>query len=180
MGVNLPPLKLDYSPNQSPRGDNKVTLVVVHDTEGDYGGAISWLKEPQAKASAHVVLREDGDEATQLVSWGHKAWSCVDYNSITDNIEIAGHAAKGYPDHQLRRAARIVAFRLKKRGLPPNHVKPKHPGDGSRGFTYHSDLGEKGGGHTDPGFSKIRSLWFDLRVKFEYARGQFRNEWGEY
>lgn len=179
METNLPKLVLDYSPNQSARDGEKVSLVVVHDTEGSYGGSVAWLKNPQSQASAHVILDEAGDEATQLVSWSRKAWACVAYNSISDNIEISGQSKKGYSDPQLRRAARIVAFRLHKRGLPPNHVKPKHPGDGSKGFTYHSDLGEAGGGHTDPGFSKIRSLWFDLRVKYEYKRAGFRNVWGE-
>ena len=59
-GVNLPPLIFKTSPNKSSRHGTAVHLVVVHDTEGGYQGAISWLCNPKAQASAHVVLREDG------------------------------------------------------------------------------------------------------------------------
>jgi hypothetical protein len=171
----LPPILWRRSPNQSQR-TSAVDLVVVHDTEGSYAGSVSWLCNPHAQASAHVVLREDGGEATQLVGWNSKAWACASFNSRSDNLEIAGSSRKGYPDKQLRRAARIVAYRLHKRGLKPRHVKPLSGQTG--GFCYHSDLGAPGGGHTDPGFSKARSLWFDAWVKFEYARGHFRASWG--
>jgi hypothetical protein len=149
--------------------------VVVHDTEGGYEGSVSWLCNPKAQASAHVVLREDGLEATQLVKWGEKAWSCVAFNSVSDNLELAGFASKGYSRSQLRRAARIVAFRLHKRGLPANWVRN---GKG-RGFCRHYDLGLPGGGHTDPTTSLTKWLAFVALVKFEYRRGHFRPDWGE-
>lgn len=174
----LPPLKQRKSPNQSTRS-RPISLVVVHDTEGGYAGSVSWLCNPRAEASAHVVLREDGGEATQLVAEAAKAWHASEYNSPGLGLEIAGSSRKGYPDKQLRVAARIVAYWCKKYGLPPKHVVPKFPGDGTKGFTYHSDLGVRGGGHTDPGFSKTRSLWFDGWVKWEYLRGGFRKEWAK-
>lgn len=174
----LPPLVQKRSPNQSDRTSSTVDLVVVHDTEGGYGGAVSWLCDPRAEASAHVVLNEDGTEATQLIAWGKKAWACVAFNSVSDNLELAGYAAKPYKVAQLRVAARIVAFRLKKRGLPAKHVTPKAVGDGSRGFTYHSDLGVAGGDHHDPGFSAAQRLFFETLVKWEYMRGGFRETWG--
>lgn len=169
-GVNLPPLNIEYSPNKSSRRGTHVDVVVVHDTEGSYAGAVSWLKNPKAQASAHVIVKEDGSEATQIVGWEEKAWSCVDYNSRSDNIELAGFAAKPYPKAQLDVAARIVAFRLKKRGLRPAH--------GIGGFLYHSDLGAAGGGHHDPGFSDSQRKYFEDRVKKEFIRSHFRDQWG--
>lgn len=174
----LPPLAYRPSPNQSSRHGQHISLAVVHDTEGSYEGSISWLCNPRSQASATTVLREDGGHATQLVPYGKKAWHCMNYNSMSVGLEIAGSSRKGYPDKQLRVSARIIAFWLHQFGLPPKHVKPRYPGDGSRGFTYHSDLGSAGGGHSDPGFSRARSLWFDGWVKYEYLRGKFRKSWG--
>lgn len=168
-GANLPTLKVQFSPNKSKRRA-VVDLVVVHDTEGVYAGAVSWLCNPKAQASAHVVIKEDGSEATQIVGWEEKAWACVAYNSRSDNIELAGFASRPYPKKQLDVAARVVAFRLHTRGL-----KPKH---GEGGFLYHSDLGPAGGGHHDPGFSPKQRRYFEQRVSKEFARGGFRPKWG--
>lgn len=159
-------LVLAHSPNQSQRTGNDVTLVVVHDTEGSYGSAVSWLCNPKASASAHVVLNEDGTEATQLVPWDSKAWACAGFNSVSDNIELAGFASKPYPVEQLKAAAWIVAGRLRVRGLQPQHVVPRYVGDDkARGYTFHADLGSVGGGHHDPGFSPAQAALFDRLVK---------------
>lgn len=168
-GVNLPPLLERNSPNKSKR-TAPVDVIVVHDTEGAYAGAVDWLCNSKAQASAHVVLSEDGKHATQLVGWYDKAWACMDYNSRSENIELAGFASKPYPKEQLDVAARIVAFRLHKRMLRPRH--------GIGGFLYHSDLGVAGGGHHDPGFSPAQRKYFEARVKAEFDRGGFRPEWG--
>lgn len=175
----LPALKQRTSPNRSSRHGQAITLVVVHDTEGGYAGSVSWLCNPRASASAHVVLREDGLEATQLVPESEKAWHCVDFNARSLGLEMCGYASKGFGDPELRTAARIVAYWLHKHGLPAKHVRPDSRGYIAPGFTYHSDLGARGGGHHDPGFSRARALWFDLLVKFEYRRGGFRKHWSK-
>jgi hypothetical protein len=183
-GVNLPKLVESSTPNRSDRQTTKVDLFVIHDTEGSYQGAVSWLKNPKAQASAHVVLREDGLEATQLVGWNEKAWSCVDFNGRSENLELAGYASKSlagyasksYPLRQLRSAARITAFRLRRRNLKPNHVQPLRGQHG--GWCYHSDLGVPGGGHHDPSFSKTQNLLFTALVKYEFYRSGFRWSWG--
>lgn len=174
-GVSLPPLKTRWSPNYSSRNGAEVRLVVVHDTEGGYDGSVAWLCNPRARASAHVVLREDGLEATQLVPWNQKAWSCVDFNGVSDNLELAGFSSKWYSLSQLRRAARIVAFRLHKRNLPAVWARN---GSG-KGFCRHYDLGAAGGGHSDPTTSTVKWLAFVALVKLEAQRGHFRAEWGQ-
>lgn len=177
-GVILPPIKFSESGNQSSREGSPVTLVVIHDTEGSYDGSISWLKNPAAQASAHLVLKEDGSEATQLVPWSRKAWHAVAFNRMSIGLEMAGIAKKGFGDAELRRAARIVAFFLRKYKLPPRHVRPDKSGQIGKGFTLHQDLGVAGGGHHDPGFTAAKSKWFDALVAFEYQRGGFRTHWG--
>lgn len=62
------------SPNKSSRGGAKATTLVWHYTAGKTGrGAIDWLCNPDAKASAHFVIDRDGT-ITQLVSCADAAW----------------------------------------------------------------------------------------------------------
>jgi N-acetyl-anhydromuramyl-L-alanine amidase AmpD len=175
-GTVLPPLKYAESPNQSARTE-RIRMVVLHDTEGGYAGAISWLRNPAAKASAHLVLKEDGSEVTQLVPYGRKAWHCANFNSASIGLEMAGFARRGFRDEELRRAARIVAFLLRHFGLPPTYLTGRSLLHG-RGWTMHQDLGAAGGGHRDPGFSWAKAHWFAGLVQFEYRRAGFRRWWG--
>lgn len=176
--VVLPPLKEVPSPNYSTRSA-PISLVVLHDTEGAYEGAVSWFSESRSQVSAHIVLKEDGSEATQCVRYAEKAWACVDYNSASINIEMAGEASKGYGSEQLAVAARIVAFFLKKYDLPCEYVVPSSSGAIGKGWTLHQDLGVAGGGHHDPGFSPAQIKTFGEAVTAEYKRGGFRPTWGE-
>jgi hypothetical protein len=178
-GVALPPIKWRFSPNFSKRDHGApVSLVVVHRPVGSYLGSIEALCEPTHAASAHVILgrpkRSAPLEVTQLVRWSLKAWACMAYNSRSDNLEIADAAWTGADPEAWKAAARIVAYRLKKRGLPPRWARR---GEG-RGFCRHLDLGTAGGGHTDPTTSLVVWLRFVARVKFEYYRGGFRPDWG--
>jgi hypothetical protein len=150
-----------------------VRLVVSHRTQGAYAGAVSWLCEDRAQASAHVVLREDGAEATDLVPWGEKAWAVCAYNSISDSLEMAGSGSR-YELRQLRVAARIVAFRLHQRHLPARWARF---GIGL-GHCRHKDLGALGGGHVDPVMTPAQWRLYRFLVKLEAARGGFRPEWG--
>ncbi len=52
----------------------KPDVVVCHITEGSYAGAVSWLKNPKAQASAHFVVSRKG-EITQLVDLRDTAWA---------------------------------------------------------------------------------------------------------
>lgn len=173
--VTLPPLKEQLSANRSSRNGERVHLVVVHDTEGGYEGSISWLCDPVAQASAHMVLREDGAEATQLVPWAEKAWACVAFNSMSDNLEMAGFASHWYGLRELQVAARIVADRLHARGLPATWARNPTT---QRGFCRHADLGIAGGGHHDPTTNLAKWLLFVAMVKHEAARVGFRPAWG--
>jgi hypothetical protein len=177
VGVNLPPIHFEHSPNYSTRFA-PVSLIVVHDTEGNYQGAVSWLCNPKAQASAHVVLREDGLQATQLVPYSEKAWHCAAYNSQSVGLEMAGIAAHGFGAPELRRAARIVAYFLHRYRLPAAHVRPNSAGVIGKGFTFHQDLGKAGGGHHDPGFDAAQVANFTKLVASEARRGGFRKSWG--
>ena len=180
--VNLPPLTIKNSPNQSARTDypGGVRLVVVHEPVGGYEGTVAYIMRPGSNVSYHVLTSEDCKEATQLVPWGRKAWSCARFNSVSDNISIAGKP-ENWSFAALNRLARIVAYRLKERDLPATFysapLRPPPVGT-ARGFTYHSQLGAAGGGHSDPRFSRTQSAFFKLAVKFHRRIGGFRPQWG--
>jgi hypothetical protein len=173
----LPPLASRESPNQSSRGGHAVHLVVVHRPAGGYQTSIDWLCRKEADASAHVITKLGGHEATQLVHWDRKAWSCVHLNPISDNIEVNDEVWSGHDPLGFAVAARIVAFRLHARGLPAHWVRSTELAHG-RGFTRHHDLGLLGGGHTDP--TEDLTLWhrFCTAVQHELERGGFRKDWG--
>jgi N-acetyl-anhydromuramyl-L-alanine amidase AmpD len=84
--VVLPPLVERHTPNFSSRHSAKVRLLVWHETAGPYLGAISWLCNPAAQASAHLVIREDGGECTQLVPLAEKAWHAAFYNPVSVGV----------------------------------------------------------------------------------------------
>ena len=93
--MTLPPIKWTASPNCSSRGGQKVRLIVTHDCEGNYAGSIAWFAMKKSQVSAHLVLRDDGLEATQMVAWGDKAWHACNFNPFSEGIEAAGFESKG-------------------------------------------------------------------------------------
>ena len=171
--VPLPPLVQHPSPNYSTR-TRPISLVVIHDTEGPYLSAVNWLSNPAAQASAHVVLREDGQAATQLVRWSKKAWACVAYNSQSLNLEMAGRASVGYSDAEIDAAARIAAYWCSLYKIP---VARARNGVGA-GITFHQELGVAGGGHTDPGWTDAQRDAFVARVKTHSGSGFSPSVWG--
>lgn len=181
MPVSLPPLVWRESPNQSRRTES-VRLVVVHRPVGSYESAIRTLLDPDRDASYHVIVREDGREATQLVPWDRKAWACVNFNSVSDNVctpdwiwsrDVLTDEAR----FAMQTCARVVAFRLHKRELPAEWIRGRDLLNLS-GFTRHFDLGASGGGHSDPTTDMHRWLTFVGMVSAELNRGRFRAEWG--
>ena len=173
--IVLPPLVDHPSPNFSSRNGEKVHLIVCHRPVGSYEGSINFLCRPSAQASAHVITKPGGLEATQLVGWGEKAWACVAFNAFSDNIEFSDEMWVGEDPHGLAVAARIVAFRCHVRGIPPTWTKTPAT---IPGVCRHYDLGIAGGGHTDPTTDDAIFASFITMVAAEYKRGGFRKEWG--
>jgi len=89
-----PAIIWDPSPNYNSRGGVTIDSIVIHTTEGSYSGAVSWLKNPSAGASAHYVIKENGTEIKQLVADSDRAWHATYYNSRSIGIECAGFAGQ--------------------------------------------------------------------------------------
>src|SRR5260370_18666180 len=155
--TTLPILKWLPTKNFSAR-TTKISLIVVHDTEGGYQGAIATFMNSHAKVSAHLVLKEDGSEATQMVGFHEKAWACCAFNSMSLNLEMAGFIAKGYSVGELNEAALIVAYLAHRYDVPLTWSRTGH----TPGVCRHRDLGKAGGGHTDPCDDSTWSKFMDL------------------
>lgn len=177
----LPPLKWQASPNRSDR-DSRPRMVVVHTAEGGYEGTVSWLCNPRSDASSHLVLNDDGSEATQLVRYSEKAWTQRAFNDVALSIEVSGRLADRWKHpirarRQLRRLARVVAFLLQEYKLPVHWVQ-NHERHSAKGFTRHGDLAPEGGHPLCLLYTGWRWRRFRRFVKREYDRGHFRKEWG--
>jgi len=168
----LAPLVQRRSPNQSSRNGAAITHLVWHATAGHYVPSIAWLCNPAADASAHLVMREDGGEVTQLVRLAEKAWHCVAWNSFTVGVEHASMGAGFASTAQLHESARVFGWLCWHLGIPPvfGLHKPK-------GIVRHRDLGAAGGGHSDGPSDQV---WFGEylpAVQHELTRGGFRKVW---
>jgi N-acetyl-anhydromuramyl-L-alanine amidase AmpD len=142
--IRQPPATVRESPNQSSRNGSPIRRIVLHSTEGNYDGAVSWLCNPQARASAHIVVGARG-QTTRLVPDARKAWHVAADNPDTLGIEQEGYASQtAWPDAQLETVAQWLAWWGRKYGIPLEHST-------IHGVCRHSDLGAGGGGHHDPG-----------------------------
>jgi N-acetyl-anhydromuramyl-L-alanine amidase AmpD len=170
--VVLPPLVQRHTVNQSSRHGTAITHLVWHATAGAYAPSVEWLCNPDADASAHLVLREDGNEATQLVKFSEKAWHAVGWNSFSVGVEHASHGQGFASRDQIDRSQRIFAWLCLHLNIPPVFGLNK-----PRGLVRHRDLGVAGGGHSD---GPTDQVWFHEYlpgVQAEIARGDFRKSW---
>jgi len=181
--VALAPLVQHRSPNQSSRNGRTITHLLWHSTAGAYAGAISWLCTPTRynpdgsvrsgpDASAHLVLREDGEQASQLVHLAAKAWHAEAWNAFSVGVEHAS-LGRGFASHaQLLESARIFAWLCHREGIPPLFGLHR-----PRGLVRHHDLGVAGGGHSDGPSDQVWFHEYLPAVQRELVRGGFRKTW---
>jgi hypothetical protein len=189
--VVLPLLVHRRTPNQSTRHGALVDLLTWHESAGSYKGGIDWLCTPTVydrhgnvisgpDASAHLFLREDGKECTQLVPLHMKAWHAGSFNPRSVGVEHANVTMKGYAtDAQLRVSARIFGWlivqspRLFGQQIPPRWARN---GQGP-GVCYHGELGAAGGGHTQCGPDHSGWLRFLDLLHAEIKRRGYKKAW---
>jgi N-acetyl-anhydromuramyl-L-alanine amidase AmpD len=177
--VLLPPLREVASPNHSSRRGVTPWLIVVHRPAGSYASALRTLGDPRpddpaAAVSAHI-LTDSSRQATQLVAWDRKAWTCQSFNSASYNIEADDNAWNGSDPGAFYTVARVVAFLAKRTGIPPRWTRDPLS---TPGVVRHLDLGSAGGSHSDP--TTDLDLWrrFVARVKAEHDHGGFKPTYG--
>lgn len=148
--------------NRSDRTGVRVSLIVLHSTEShdrpgkqDVEGVISWFDNPASQASSHLIIDKEGITA-RCVDDRQKAWTCAAFNSASLNIEQIGWSRFSQKrwtlrDKQLKQVAKFIAFWSKKYGIPVERGKVSGRAVLKPGVVMHSELGEAGGNHGDPG-----------------------------
>ena len=172
MSVALSPLVQRRSPNFSSRHGATITHLVWHAAAGKYAPSIAWLCNPAADASAHLVIREDGEEVTQLVRLAEKAWHAVAWNGFTVGVEHASLDVGFASSAQLAESARAFAWLCHEYALPPVYGLHR-----PRGIVRHRDLGVAGGGHSDGPSDQVWFHEYLPLVQHELERGGFRKTW---
>lgn len=75
--------------NSRPGGDiGEPGMVIIHSCEGSYAGCWSWLKNSASGVSAHYVVKEDGNEITQLVREDKRAWHIAAKYNCSNNANV--------------------------------------------------------------------------------------------
>ena len=128
---------MDVTRCPSPNFDARklpVSMIVLHYTGmPDAEGALARLTSPEAKVSAHYLVKEDG-EVIQLVDEGNRAWHAgksywrgiTDVNSASVGIEIAnpGHefGYRNFPDEQIASVIPLVADIKERHGIGRGNI----------------------------------------------------------
>jgi len=147
----VPASSANFSTASRPH-DFPVDMIVIHDIEGSYAGAIQWFQNPAAQSSAHYVVSATG-AITQMVAEHDIAWHAGnwDYNTRAIGIEHEGFVSCStcYTDAEYQASAHLAASICSRWGVPMDrsHVighsevpDPNNPGQfGGAGH------------HTDPG-----------------------------
>jgi N-acetyl-anhydromuramyl-L-alanine amidase AmpD len=146
---------------------------VLHDCEGGYEGSVEWFAMNRSNVSAHLVVREDGNEATQMVELADNAWHACAFNRRSVGLEMSGFASRSFNVSLLATAARISAYFCHHLQIPVRHARA---GVGP-GVVSHHDLGPEGGGRHDPSDDPAFMEAFIAMVHDEYRKGHFPDVW---
>lgn len=172
--------------NQSQRLGSSIRAVAVHSTEGqdlhgtrdDLNGLWHWFDNPASDASSHLGIDGDG-HTDRYVPDVRKAWTILDLNSVTLNIEFVGRAAQPTKDWelaQLQAGARWIAYWSRQHGIPIRRGRVRNINGQAvvtkSGVITHKQLTDAGfGTHTDPGAN------FPMRKLLKIARWYAKHGW---
>jgi N-acetyl-anhydromuramyl-L-alanine amidase AmpD len=172
--------------NRSSRNGAPVQAIAVHSTESaDIPGSTrdlvairNWFDNPASQASAHIGIDGSGNCEVWVPS-NEKAWTILQLNPVTVNIEFVGRAAQtagAWEDSQIRQGAKWTAYWGHMFGIPMQrgNVKNNHgfPIISKKGVIRHKDLTDAGfGTHTDPGPS------FPMVDFLNYCQWYRKNGW---
>lgn len=119
-----------------------VRYVVEHVESGTEDGTDSWFRNPQAQASAHFGIGNDG-RIDQWVDTDDKAWAEAFYNPRAYSIETEGGPDTPLTNAQVESFARLFTWLANLDGIPFQITDDPN----GRGLITHGDLGSLGGSH---------------------------------
>lgn len=168
MSADYPPALWSASNNYSSRNGVTISAVTIHTTQGSYSGAISWLKNPAANASAHYVLRSSDGQVTQLILETNKAWHVGSENPYTIGLEHEGFVSQTgwYTTAMYNSSAALVRDICTDRNINPTTCYSG--ASGSSVNVLSSTIKIKGHQHypnqthTDPGINWNWGLFYNL------------------
>lgn len=144
--------------NSSSRYSAKVIWVVVHTAEGATRASdLRAFFEGSTDSSCHAIA-DDTTLLDNLVPYDRAAWTILNGNSRSDNLELCGFAS--WPrtewlahDGMLTNAATWIRNRCQARGIPIRKLDPAAVARGESGVIGHWDYtrGTGNGTHWDPG-----------------------------
>jgi len=103
------------------RGADEIDYIIIHTTQGSYGGTINWFKNPSAEVSAHYVVRSSDGEITQMVDDSDIAWHVACFNSQTIGIEHEGFVddpGTWYTEAMYTESAKLTAWLADQYAIP--------------------------------------------------------------
>lgn len=118
------------SPNHSSRNGALPKVIVLHSTGGGFASAVSWLKNPNSRVSAHYVVAKDG-RITQLVDTSECAWHAgnslwhghKDVNSISIGIEMEHFDGRDdWDNRQIKSVVELCKMLKTKWDIPVNNI----------------------------------------------------------
>lgn len=150
-GGEFPGAEWDRSPNFD-GGAIRARYIVLHSTEGNFNGAVSWLKNPKAKVSAHYVVRARDGYVKQLVRENDRAWHARCWNPQAIGIEMEGFIkdSASFTPALVRAASRIVKYLSAKHGIAADATRVVGHDASERGMLAGTGL-EDCNDHGDPG-----------------------------
>lgn len=104
------------------RGGNKVSSVVVHDTEGGWDASVSTLQNDPGK-SVHYIVGTDGRVA-QFIPETYTGWHAGNYhyNQRSVGIEHVGYWTKPFTEAEYAASAKLVGYLLAKYNVPADRA----------------------------------------------------------
>jgi hypothetical protein len=112
------------SPNYSSRTGRAIWNIVVHHTNGAASGAISTLRSPSQRVSAHLLVSRTG-EVTRLVADEYSAWHALSANQTSLGVEIEAYrpGAEGLEAPQERMLLSVLQHWMKRYGVSQSRIK---------------------------------------------------------
>ncbi|RMG20203.1 MAG: hypothetical protein D6730_20300 [Bacteroidetes bacterium] len=145
--------------NYGSRNGEQVEFVTIHTIQGSYASAISWFKNPNARVSAHYIIRASDGQVTQMVCESQAGYHVRTDNSRAIGIEHEGFIDEGeawYTTAMYESSARLVRDICRRHninplqtfgGPPTNGVKPL----GNKCYKIKGHQHFRGNDHVDPG-----------------------------
>lgn len=118
------PAVWDPSPNYTANSISQL-FSVVHSTEGNFAGALSWLKNPSAQASSHYIIRSSDGYIVQLVRERDRAWHARCWNAYMLGVEHEGFVANPayFTEAMYQSSAALFKHFATKFSIPTNRFR---------------------------------------------------------